>query len=144
MDLFSRKIVLWELSLTLETKYVIAVVHKAIHKTGLKPAVIHTDRGIQYTSVSYYDETEGIIKDTHPKQVPGIMTVLNLFMLLLKENGSTDLTYRILIMRICWYSNILLSFTIPDGFTAFVDINRLWSMRTNTIKSIEAQIMLHN
>ena len=61
MDLFSRKIVSWELALTLETKYVISAVRKAMHKTDLKPGVIHTERGIQYTSVSCYDETERII-----------------------------------------------------------------------------------
>ena len=47
MDLFSRKIVAWELAPTLETNYVIKAVRKATHTTGKRPAVIHTDRGTQ-------------------------------------------------------------------------------------------------
>ena len=60
MDLFSRKIVSWELAPTLETHYVVKAVQKAIQRTVARPAVIHTDRGVQYTSVSCWDETEGI------------------------------------------------------------------------------------
>ena len=57
MDLFSRKIVAWELAPTLETNYVIKAVRKAIHTTGKRPAVIHTDRGTQYTSEAYRMQT---------------------------------------------------------------------------------------
>lgn len=48
MDLFSRKIVSWVLSTTLEAKWVIEAINKA--KTGrniTKPLVMHSDRGIQ-------------------------------------------------------------------------------------------------
>ena len=55
MDLFSRKIVSWELAPSLETKYVISAVQKAISRTGTRPTVIHTDRGVQYASASYFD-----------------------------------------------------------------------------------------
>ena len=70
MDLFSTKIVSWELAPTLETKYVVSAVRKAILKTGVLPKVIHTDRCVQYTSVSYWDETGGILKSYSTKANP--------------------------------------------------------------------------
>ncbi len=85
MDLFSRRIVSWELAPTLETKYVIAAVQKAIAKTGKKPAVIHTDRGIQYTSVAYWDETEGITKSYSSKANPWDNACIESFHSLIKR-----------------------------------------------------------
>lgn len=85
MDLFSRKIVSWELAPTLETKYVVSAVQKAIFKTGQKPAVIHTDRGIQYTSVSYYDETDGILKSYSSKANPWDNACIESFHALIKR-----------------------------------------------------------
>lgn len=62
MDLFSRRILAWELSETLETKYVIKAIAKArIHGRGRFPRILHTDRGTQYTSAEYRTATEGTI-----------------------------------------------------------------------------------
>lgn len=85
MDLFSRKIVSWELAPTLETKYVVSAVQKAILRTGMKPAVIHTDRGVQYTSVSYFDETEGIMKSYSSKANPWDNACIESFHALIKR-----------------------------------------------------------
>lgn len=85
MDLFSRRIVSWELAPTLETKYVVSAVNKAITKTGMKPAVIHTDRGTQYTSVSYYDETSGILKSYSSKANPWDNACIESFHALIKR-----------------------------------------------------------
>ena len=85
MDLFSRKIVSWELAPTLETKYVVSAVQKAISVTGMKPAVIHTDRGIQYTSVAYWDETEGILKSYSSKANPWDNACIESFHALIKR-----------------------------------------------------------
>lgn len=62
MDLFSRRIVGWELAPTLETEYVISAIRKAIQTTGQRPKIIHTDRGVQYTSEEYNEFTSGIEK----------------------------------------------------------------------------------
>lgn len=62
MDLYSRKIVAWELGDTLETKHVIKAINKAILNTGSKPRVIHTDRGVQYTSDEYQEVTKDIVR----------------------------------------------------------------------------------
>ncbi|MDR2861238.1 MAG: DDE-type integrase/transposase/recombinase, partial [Syntrophobacterales bacterium] len=50
MDLFSRKIVAWSLSTTLEAAWIVDTVRKAIKDRGVNPYVMHTDRGIQYVS----------------------------------------------------------------------------------------------
>lgn len=62
MDLYSRKIIAWELGDTLETKHVIKAINKAILKTGSRPKVIHTDRGVQYTSDEYQSVTNTIVR----------------------------------------------------------------------------------
>lgn len=62
MNLLSKRMVSWEMAPTLETEYVISAVQKTIFRMGKSTAVIHIDGDIQYTSVSYYDETDGITK----------------------------------------------------------------------------------
>jgi len=85
MDLFSRKIISWEVAPTLETKYVVAAVKKAILKTGIRPTVIHTDRGVQYTSIFYRDETEGILKSYSSKANPWDNACIESFHALIKR-----------------------------------------------------------
>lgn len=85
MDLFSRKIVSWELAPTLETKYIISAIQKAISRTGMKPVVIHTDRGVQYTSVAYWNETEGILKSYSSKATPWDNACIESFHALIKR-----------------------------------------------------------
>ena len=85
MDLFSRKIVSWELAPTLETKYVVTAVKKAIVTSGANPKVIHTDRGVQYTSVEYYDETQGIVKSYSSKANPWDNACIESFHALIKR-----------------------------------------------------------
>lgn len=61
MDLFSRKIISWELSYTLETKYVVNAIERAKReRKGEIPKIIHTDRGVQYTSGQYREAAKGI------------------------------------------------------------------------------------
>jgi putative transposase len=49
MDLYSRKIISWVLSDTLEAKYVVKAVEKAKRRRNVeKSLILHTDRGIQY------------------------------------------------------------------------------------------------
>ena len=85
MDLFSRRIISWELAPTLETKHVISAAKKAISQTGKKPAVIHTDRGIQYTSVAYWDETKDIMKSYSSKANPWDNACIESFHALIKR-----------------------------------------------------------
>lgn len=52
MDLYSRYIVGWSLSNTMEAKWVVDVLGSTIHKHG-KPEIINSDQGSQFTSDDY-------------------------------------------------------------------------------------------
>lgn len=85
MDLYSRKIVAWELGKTLETTHVISALRKAIARTGASPKVIHTDRGIQYTSQDYLNFTDQIEKSYSPKGSPWDNACIESFHALIKR-----------------------------------------------------------
>ena len=85
MDLYSRRIVAWELAPTLETSYVVNAVRKAILTSGQRPKVIHTDRGTQYTSQMYWDETSGILKSYSSKGNPWDNACIESFHALIKR-----------------------------------------------------------
>lgn len=85
MDLYSRKILAWELGSTLETESVIHAIKKAIQKTGSRPKVIHTDRGVQYTSDAYAKATEGIDRSYSRKGNPWDNACIESFHALIKR-----------------------------------------------------------
>ena len=71
MDLFSRKIVAWTLSTTLEAKWVVETINKAKKARKVtKPLVMHTDRGIQYVSSEYLKATRSMINSYSKKAFP--------------------------------------------------------------------------
>lgn len=71
MDLYSRKIISWVLSDTLEAKWVIEAVNKARKVRNVnKPLVIHSDRGIQYVCGEYQKATEGMKRSYSKKAYP--------------------------------------------------------------------------
>lgn len=94
MDLFSRRIVSWELAPTLETCYVVKAVQKAIRTSGTRPKVIHTDRGVQYTSIDYWDETTGIQKSYSSKANPWDNACIESFHSLIKREWLNRFTIR--------------------------------------------------
>lgn len=49
VDLYSRKILTWKLSNTMETSFCLDVLHEAVHRYGI-PAIFNTDCGSQYLS----------------------------------------------------------------------------------------------
>ncbi len=51
---FSRKVLAWKLSFTLETAFCIDAVKEALAKYG-KPEIFKTDQGSQFTSVTFTD-----------------------------------------------------------------------------------------
>ena len=85
MDLYSRRIIAWELGKTLETKYVIRAIRKAIERTGKCPQVIHTDRGVQYTSEEYINCTDGIDRSYSSKGNPWDNACIESFHALIKR-----------------------------------------------------------
>ncbi len=59
MDLYSRKIIAWTVSDTMETCHVVEAINKAKarRETDL-PLILHSDRGSQYVSQAYREATE--------------------------------------------------------------------------------------
>lgn len=54
LDLFSRYVVSWEISETLESDFCIYAMKKALKKVG-RPEIMNSDQGSQYTSKAYTD-----------------------------------------------------------------------------------------
>ncbi len=86
MDLYSRKIISWVLSDTLETKWIVEAVNKAKSARNVsKPLIMHSDRGRQYTSKDYEDVTEGMILSYSKKAYPWDNACIESFHSLLKR-----------------------------------------------------------
>jgi transposase InsO family protein len=86
MDLYSRKIISWVLSTTLEAKWVVEAINKAKKARNVtKPLVMHSDRGIQYTCSSYQNATEGFINSYSKKAYPWDNACIESFHALIKR-----------------------------------------------------------
>lgn len=68
MDLFSRKIIAWEISKSLDAKSVLNCIDKAITKRrGVRPKIIHTDRGSQFVSYIYFTKLGPNVAASHSR-----------------------------------------------------------------------------
>lgn len=86
MDLYSRKIIAWVLSDTLEAKWVVKAIHLAKQKRRVnKPLIMHSDRGIQYVSAEYKDSTIGTIRSYSKKAYPWDNACIESFHSLIKR-----------------------------------------------------------
>ena len=86
MDLYSRKIISWVLSDTLEAKYVVKAVEKAKRRRGVeKPLILHTDRGIQYVCREYVEVTAGMKRSYSKKAYPWDNACIESFHALIKR-----------------------------------------------------------
>ena len=54
VDWFSRRVLAWRLSITLETDFCIAALKEALFRYG-KPDIFNTDQGSQFTSIAFTD-----------------------------------------------------------------------------------------
>ena len=54
VDWFSRKVLAWKLSITLDTAFCIEAVEEALAKYG-EPEIFNSDQGSQFTSVAFTD-----------------------------------------------------------------------------------------
>jgi len=50
IDWYSRYVISWEISITLEDDFCIRALEKALRKTKSKPKIFNSDQGVQYTS----------------------------------------------------------------------------------------------
>lgn len=86
MDLYSRKIISWTLGETLETKWVLETVEKAKERRHVvRPLVIHSDRGVQYTCGDYEEVTAGMKRSYSAKACPWDNACIESFHSLIKR-----------------------------------------------------------
>src|SRR5271165_1461916 len=57
MDWFSRKVLSWRLSITMEADFCVEAVEEAMAKYG-RPEIFNTDQGVQFTSAAFLDQLE--------------------------------------------------------------------------------------
>jgi putative transposase len=60
MDWYSRRILAWELSNTMETEFCIKALKEAVKVAGRAPEILNTDQGTQYTSMLWRETVEGL------------------------------------------------------------------------------------
>ena len=86
MDLYSRKIIAWVLSDTLEAKWVVEAVEKAkAARNKNKPRILHTDRGTQYVCRDYAEAAEGMQRSYSRKAYPWDNACIESFHALIKR-----------------------------------------------------------
>jgi putative transposase len=57
MDWFSRRVLSWRLSITMEADFCVEAVQEAMAKHG-RPDIFNTDQGVQFTSAAFLDQLE--------------------------------------------------------------------------------------
>ena len=55
MDWFSRRVLSWRLSITMETDFCVEALREAMERHG-RPGIFNTDQGVQFTSSAFLDE----------------------------------------------------------------------------------------
>lgn len=86
MDLYSRRIISWVLSRTLEAVHVVDAVEKAKKARPIdQPLIFHTDRGCQYVSERFLEATEGMTNSYSKKAYPWDNACIESFHALIKR-----------------------------------------------------------
>ena len=86
MALYSRKIISWVLSKTLEASHVVECIEKAKKSRKIeKPLIFHCDRGCQYVSTAFHKATVGMIHSYSKKAYPWDNACIESFHALLKR-----------------------------------------------------------
>ena len=86
MDLYSRKIISWVLTKTMEANEILKCIEKAKERRKVKkPLVIQSDRGVQYTSMQYQEMTEEFIRSYSRKGTPWDNACIESFHALIKR-----------------------------------------------------------
>lgn len=86
MDLYSRKIISWTLSKTMETEEVLRCLEEAKEKRkNENPIILQSDRGAQFTSKRYKEMTEDMIRSYSKKGNPWDNACIEAFHALIKR-----------------------------------------------------------
>lgn len=59
MDWYSRSIIAWEISNTLDTRFCLETLQAAVEQSGVTPEIFNTDQGCQFTSTAWREALEG-------------------------------------------------------------------------------------
>lgn len=62
MDWYSRAIISWQVSNTLDSRFCLNALREAVEKAKKTPQILHTDQGCQYTSQTWLETVEGQYK----------------------------------------------------------------------------------
>ena len=137
MDLFSRKIIGWKLSKTMETEDVLECVEQAKSRRKLeKPLVLHSDRGVQYVSRYYREITEGMQRSYSKKGNPWDNACIESFHSIIKREWLnrfkiTDykMAYRLVFEYIeTFYNTIRIhshcGYISPNNFEKAFEVNK--------------------
>lgn len=103
MDLYSRKIISWKLSKSMEVEEVLECLKQAKERRKLvEPVVIHSDRGSQYVSWYYMQLSEGMQRSYSSKGTPWDNACIESFHSLIKREWlnrykiiNYDMAYRL-------------------------------------------------
>lgn len=86
MDLYSRRIIGWDLSETLEVSNIIPLIEKTKHSRHIsKPLIMHSDRGSQFTSEAYNQVTANMTLSYSKKAYPWDNACIESFHALIKR-----------------------------------------------------------
>lgn len=86
MDLFSRRIIAWTLSESLDSSFVVDAVNLAKARRGPdSPLILHSDRGCQYTSAAYREAAAGFRLSYSKKGYPYDNACIEAFHSLIKR-----------------------------------------------------------
>lgn len=111
MDLFSRRIIAWRLSKTLEARWVVECIEEAKkYRIMAEPLIVHSDRGSQYISQAYLKALDKIKPSYSRKASPWQNACIESFHALIKGNGSIALKSQTLTTLI----NLFLSTSRPS------------------------------
>ena len=92
MDLYSRKIIAWTLSNTLEVSCVIETINKAKAKRKIEePLIMHSDRGVQYVSKEYKRVTANMQCSYSKKAYPWDNACIESFHSLIKREWQVKM-----------------------------------------------------
>ena len=86
MDLYSRSIISWVLTKTMDADEVLKCIEKAKERRNIEnPLVIQSDRGVQYTSTKYRELTSEFIRSYSRKGTPWDNACIESFHSLIKR-----------------------------------------------------------
>ena len=69
MDWFTRKVLAWRISNTLEADFCVEALNEAVHRFG-PPEIMNTDQGSQFTSFAWTDRLKRVHADLYGRQGP--------------------------------------------------------------------------